>query len=96
MQSVQVIDYQIAASLYVYPGPEIEPIRAAAEASLLAYIGKQRRIGRDIRRSAIYGALHVEGVQRVELAQPATDLVIGAHQAAYCTGYQISIGGSDE
>jgi phage-related baseplate assembly protein len=43
---------------------------AAAKASLQKYIASQTRLGRDIRRSAIYAALHVEGVQRVELASP--------------------------
>ncbi|STM96074.1 Baseplate assembly protein GpJ [Escherichia coli] len=41
---------------------------AAAKASLQKYIASQTRLGRDIRRSAIFAALHVEGVQRVELA----------------------------
>lgn len=96
VQSVEVVDYAVEAVLYYYPGPESEPIRAAAEKSLQAYIGNQRRIGRDIRRSAIYAALHVEGVQRVELLHPAADIVLNKQQAGYCTGYELSLGGSDE
>lgn len=34
---------------------------AAAKASLQKYIASQTRLGRDIRRSAIFAALHVEG-----------------------------------
>ncbi|EGI5343065.1 baseplate assembly protein [Salmonella enterica subsp. enterica serovar Sandiego] len=67
VQSAEIVNYQINATLYLYPGPESEPIRAAAEAKLKAYISAQHRLGRDIRKSAIYAALHVEGVQRVEL-----------------------------
>jgi phage-related baseplate assembly protein len=96
VQSVTIVEYNVEAVLYYYPGPESEPIRAAAEKSLQAYIGNQRRIGRDIRRSALYAALHVEGVQRVELVKPATDIVLTKEQAGYCTGYAISLGGSDE
>ncbi len=96
VQSVEVVDYEVEAVLYYYPGPESEPIRAAAEKSLQAYIGNQRRIGRDIRRSALYAALHVEGVQRVELLHPAADIVLNKQQAGYCTGYELSLGGSDE
>lgn len=96
VQSVEVIEYAVEAVLYYYPGPESEPIRAAAEKSLQTYIGNQRRIGRDIRRSALYAALHVEGVQRVELVHPAADIVLSKQQAGYCTGYELSLGGSDE
>lgn len=96
VQSAQIIDYQIRATLFVYPGPENEPIRAAAEAKLKAYISAQHRLGRDIRLSAIYAALHVEGVQRVELAAPVADIVLDKTQASFCTDYQIVIGGSDE
>ncbi len=72
VQSAAIVEYQINATLYLYPGPESEPIRAAAVKKLEAYITAQHRLGRDIRLSAIYAALHVEGVQRVELAAPLT------------------------
>ena len=96
VQSVEVSEYQIIAAVYVYQGPEVEPIRIAAEASLQAYVNEQRRIGRDINRSAIAAALHVAGVKRVVLAEPAADLVLTRSQAAYCTGYQIDFEAEDE
>ena len=96
VQSAAIVDYAIDATLYLYPGPEAEPVRAAAEARLAAFVTAQARLGRDIRRSALYAALHVEGVQRVELAAPAGDVVLDKTQAAYCTGYRIAVGGSDE
>ena len=96
VQSAAIVDYAIDATLYLYPGPEAEPVRAAAEAKLAAFVTAQARLGRDIRRSALYAALHVEGVQRVELAAPAEDVVLDKTQAAYCTGYRIAVGGSDE
>jgi phage-related baseplate assembly protein len=96
VQSATIINYQVEATLYVYPGPEQEPILEAARASLDNYIGTQRRIGRDIRISALHAALHVEGVQRVELTSPASDLVLDETEAAYCTSVSVVIGGSDE
>ena len=96
VQSASVVDYRVDATLYLYPGPEAEPIRAAAEAKLQTYISAQSRLGRDIRKSALYAALHVEGVQRVELLAPAADVVLDKTQAAYCTGYQLTLGGTDE
>lgn len=96
VQSATIVDYSVDATLYVYPGPEQEPILAAAEAALARYIGEQRRLGRDIRRSALHAALHVEGVQRVELTAPASDVVLDVTEAAHCTGTSVIIGGSDE
>ncbi|MBU3381197.1 baseplate assembly protein [Escherichia coli] len=96
VQSAEIVPYQIDATLYFYPGPEAEPILQAAEEKLKAYISAQQRLGRDIRQSAIYAALHVEGVQRVELAAPLADIVLSKYQASCCTEYHIADGGADE
>ncbi|SFD68135.1 Phage-related baseplate assembly protein [Thiohalospira halophila DSM 15071] len=96
VQSATIVEYAVDATLYVYPGPEQDPILEAAEASLQEYVSQQQRLGRDIRISALHAALHVEGVQRVELASPAADVVLDNTQAAYCTGTTVAIGGSDE
>lgn len=94
--SAEIISYTVEAVLYVYPGPAKEPILVAAKSQLKTYINEQRRLGRDIRRSAIYAALHVQGVQRVELYHPTTDVVLDKSQAAFCTDSSVIIGGSDE
>ncbi|MBL0909111.1 baseplate assembly protein [Pectobacterium carotovorum] len=96
VQSAVIVPYEIDAMLYLYSGPEKEPVRAAAEQKLKTYISAQHRLGRDIRRSAIYAALHVEGVQRVELTTPAADIVLTDAQASYCSGYRLGVGGADE
>ncbi|EKN3457773.1 baseplate assembly protein [Yersinia enterocolitica] len=96
VQSAAIVDYQIDAVLYIYPGPEAEPVRTAAQARLEIYINTQRRLGRDIRTSAIYAALHVEGVQRVELNAPLADVVLDSTKAAYCTSAVLTVGGTDE
>ncbi|VVM50154.1 baseplate J/gp47 family protein [Pseudomonas fluorescens] len=96
VQSASLIDYQVEAVLYLYPGPEIELSLTEAKAALERYINTQRRLGRDIRRSAIHAVLHVSRVQRVELIHPAEDVVVLDHQAANCTGFSVVIGGTDE
>jgi phage-related baseplate assembly protein len=96
IQSANIVNYQIDATLYLFPGPEAVPVMENAQARLVEYISQQRRLGRDIRRSAIYAALHAEGVQRVELAAPLEDVVLDRSQAAYCTKYQVVVGGTDE
>ncbi|MCL8137840.1 baseplate J/gp47 family protein [Enterobacter roggenkampii] len=96
VQGAQIVPYEVKATLWLYPGPEVEPILAAALAQLETYVGTQRRLGRDIRRSALFAALHVEGVQRVELLQPSADVVLTSSQAAHCTAIDVSAGGFDE
>lgn len=96
VQSASIVNYEIDAVLYVYPGPAQEPILADAQKRLNAYINEQRRLGRDIRLTAIYAALHTQGVQRVELRSPLADVVLDKTQAANCTNARIAIGGSDE
>lgn len=96
VRSAEIIPYSVDATIFLYPGPEAEPVMAAAKASLQKYIASQTRLGRDIRRSAIYAALHVEGVQRVELASPLNDVVLDKTQAASCTQWNVTNGGTDE
>lgn len=96
VQSAGIVDYTIEAALYLYPGPESEAVIDAAKTKLKKYISAQHRLGRDIRKSAIYAALHVEGVQRVELAAPVADIVLDATQASFCSAYSVTVGGNDE
>ncbi|HED4180639.1 baseplate assembly protein [Enterobacter bugandensis] len=96
VRSAEIIPYSVDATIFLYPGPEAEPVMAAAKASLQKYIASQTRLGRDIRRSALYAALHVEGVQRVELASPLNDVVLDKTQAASCTQWNVTNGGTDE
>lgn len=96
VQSATIIHYQINARLYFYPGPESEPILLAAQKSLESWLSEQGKIGRDIARSAIMAVLHVQGVQRVELLEPASDIVIDDTQSAQCDSFTINIGGTDE
>ncbi|HDT4824726.1 TPA: baseplate J/gp47 family protein [Escherichia coli] len=96
VQAAEIVRYRIEARLFFYPGPESEPVLNAAESSLNTWLGEQGRIGKDVARSAIMAALHVQGVQRVELVQPAADIVISDTQAAYCEGSAITEGGRNE
>ncbi|MEQ4672177.1 baseplate assembly protein [Providencia manganoxydans] len=96
VQSATIVNYEIDAVIYCYPSPEYEPITAAAEAQLKRYTTQQHRLGRDIVLSAIYAALHVQGVQRVEIKKPVADIKLDKTQASYCTNINVSLGGSDE
>ncbi|MBJ2112325.1 baseplate assembly protein [Serratia ureilytica] len=96
VQSAKIAPYVIEAVLYLYPGPEVAPILTAAKQRLHNYVLTMRRLGRSIRRSGIIAALTVEGVERVEVAKPATDIVLDKTQAGYCTGVNITPGRADD
>ncbi len=96
VQSANIAPYGIEAVLYLYPGPEVAPILTAAKQRLHNYVLTMRRLGRSIRRSGIIAALTVEGVERVEVAQPASDIVLDKTQAGYCTGVNITPGRADD
>ncbi|AOT32505.1 phage baseplate assembly J domain protein [Escherichia coli] len=46
--------------------------------------------------SAIAAALHVHGVQRVEIIEPTQNMAISDIQAARCESFTISEGGRNE
>lgn len=97
VQGAEIIEYAIDATLYLYPGPESEPIINAALTSLQTFlVNADKKIGRDVVRSAISAALHVQGVQRVVINAPASDLQIDNTQVARNTGYVVENGGTDE
>lgn len=96
VQSATIVPYQVAATLYFYAGPDREVIMANAQQAITAYTEGQHRLGRDVTLSGIYAALHQSGVQRVELASPAANLIINRQSAAYCTAINLTDGGLDE
>lgn len=96
VQSADVVEFAIAAKLWIYQGPDSSVVMAAAETSLQAYLEAGQRLGRDITISGLHAALHVAGVQRVDLASPAGNVVLSATQAPWCTGIQLTSGAAGE
>lgn len=92
VQSAEVLHYGVDATLYLATtGPEGEPIRAAAQAKLSAFVTQRRRLGVEISESAVHAALHVEGVRKVVLHN-WTDVNPTPYQAAYCTSVSVLVG----
>jgi len=74
--SPAVWDVNIKATLTLYPGPDQNTVKAAAEKALTDWLESNRMLGMNLRRSAIYAKLHAEGVHSVNLIEPAEDLVL--------------------
>ncbi|MBY6056755.1 baseplate J/gp47 family protein [Leisingera daeponensis] len=94
VQAAEIITYSISATLTVYPGPDSEVVRAAAESAARAYADAQHRLGRDVTLSGLYAALHQPGVQNVLLVSPAADVAANDGQATYCNGISVTVGGT--
>lgn len=96
VQSAEIVEYAVNATLTTFGGPDGSVVLAAAQASLDAYVTASHRLGRDITRSGIFAALHVEGVQKVVLTAPAADIIVSRTQAPWCTGTTINYAGIGE
>ena len=89
-----IINYEVQATLYCYPGPSAEPILALARKALDTYTAEHYRLGHDIALSGLHGAAHQSGVQRVSL-NLKDDIVVQPWQAAKCTSISVVLGGRD-
>lgn len=93
VQAATIVNYQIAAKIYTLPGPDSSSVLATAQQRVAAYAESMHRIGRRPTLSGIYAALHIEGVDRVELTSPTADVVVGETQASWCTAINVTHGG---
>lgn len=96
VQSAITVPFDVVAQLILYPGPDAELILATAIAALEQLLASTRRLGRNVARSAIIAALHVGGVQRVNLLDPVGDIVVEPTQVALAGARQVTIAGFDE
>jgi phage-related baseplate assembly protein len=96
VQSAQIVEFSIDAQLTLYPGPDAALILSTAQAQLADLLARNRRVGRDITRSAIFAALHVAGVQNITLDAPQNDVVIDETQAAHATAISVTVAGIGE
>lgn len=92
-RGADIIHYTVTAELFTYPGPDTQVVLTTAQERLETYTQENKRLGRSVTRSGIYAALHVAGVQRVEITSPAEDINCTDAQAAHCTVINITHGG---
>lgn len=96
VRPAEIIHYTVSAKVFTFAGPDAAVVLAEANRRLRAYVDESRRLGRDVPRSGLFAALHVDGVQRVDLTEPPADLVMASHQAAYCTAIDVVHEGTHE
>lgn len=89
--SADINNYDIIAELTLYPGPDAEVVRQAAEDAVTAYAAAVHRIGYDVTLSGLYAALHQPGVQRVSLTSPGVDQVAADGEANYAASITVTL-----
>ena len=80
----------ISAVLHVKTGPVGEVAVSTAEAALTQWLADIRRLGAGLPRSGIDAALHQAGMNRVELAEPAADIICDRTQWVRVTAINLS------
>ena len=93
VKSSSATNYQIEAQLYVGKNAEDALLLEAANIRLDKYIKNAQKNGESIYRSAIFAALHVDGIQRVVITSPENDLVMDSYHHPFCIAKTIAIGG---
>jgi len=88
--------YQIEAVIYIKAGISPQLILDQGLAALRAYLRSEFKPGRRIATSRIIGALDVNGVSRIELVNPASDVLVNISQVAHCTSFDIKAVSSDD
>lgn len=91
VRAARIQYYSIHATLFTYDGPDPSVIVDRARKNVEQFVLENHRVGRAIPLSGIYAALHIEGVQRVELKDPKETLKLDHTQAPYCSNDGISI-----
>lgn len=93
VQSAEIVPYQVQATLYTFPGPDPDLVMKEANARLAAYLESCHRIGREVAISGIHAALHVNGIERVNLVKPTVSVQTNNTQAPHCTAAAVTYGG---
>ena len=92
VQSAAILPYDVVAILHLFPGPDSSVVVAEALRRLAIYVEACHRLGRVVARSGLDAALHVAGVERVELLYPAEDVRADLTQAPYCIDVDVKPG----
>lgn len=89
VQSATAKPYQIKATIYVKNGLSPSLILQKGLNDLRAYLSENFKPSNRVATSRIIGALDVQGVSRIELVNPTTDVLVNVGEVAQCTAFDI-------
>lgn len=87
--------YAIELTIETYRWPDVEIVKQQAESALLALTTPAAgTLGLDVTLSRIIAAASVDGVYRVTIQSPTTDVILPPEGFAQCTGITVTMGDS--
>jgi phage-related baseplate assembly protein len=90
VQSAIIQTYEVIAQIAVDDGPDASAVLADAQNRLETYVASVHAVGRAVRLSGIFAALHTAGVSSVELTSPVADIVPPENGAAWCSSMTVT------
>ena len=94
VKAATVKNITVSATIYMLPDANTSAFDNL-QTHLQSAVGSQLGLGRDLTQSWLIHTLHVEGVQRVVLNSPTTDIIINNDQAARIDTVNLTMGGRD-
>ncbi len=97
VRSAAIVPFVVEAELVTFAGPDAAIVLATAQTNLADLLARTHRLGIDVTRARIFGALaSPEGVQNVRLIQPAADIVLDRSQASNCTAVTVRLASAND
>jgi phage-related baseplate assembly protein len=91
VQSSVIVDYSVRAKLHMKTsGPGREQAIALATTRVTEFVSRRQRQGWSVWLDKLDSLLHVEGVERVEIEEPAAHIVLDESQAARCIAIDVA------
>ena len=91
VRSVENFDYTINVECFILPGPDPLAVKEAVEESLAKMASARRTPSRDVPRSAVTAAAHIDPVDRVAVSAPASDVAMGYGEVGICTAINVTV-----
>lgn len=85
-------DYRIVAIIEAQHHLRADDVLQLARQQIAAAVAQSRRLGGLLSQSAVYAALHTAGARRVEVIEPADDIVCDARHYPNCVAIDIRNG----
>lgn len=84
-------EYSITATLHMLAGPSKDTAKAEAEKRIAEYVASRHTLGGGVPVSGICAALHVAGVDKVTVTEPAVNILCEGFEAAWCTNVTLDV-----
>lgn len=91
VRSATMRNFNVRATIEVLDGPDRLVVLEEARSALQEYLTAANGLGSTIAISGIHGALHRPGVRRVNVSEPAGDLVMLPNEAPHAVVVEVTI-----